>query len=82
MTDYNVAFTVPTDKNAELIDALRWHWGQIEDPVDSGNMRDRTPVELKAKIQEGLQNSIRDIFKRYKVHLRDQIVADTDIEIT
>jgi hypothetical protein len=73
MADYTLTVTIPDNKQTEFIAALRWHFGKKED----GN--EYSASELRAKLKESLQNSMSDIFKRYKVYLRDQTIIDGDL---
>ena len=85
MAVFDIPLVVPDNKVAELIDALNWHLGQIQDgtnPDGTPIFRDRTGAELRAWLKQSQENILKDIFRRHKEYLRDQTVIDTTIDIT
>ena len=76
MADFSVPLTVPDDKVAGLVAALRWHWGQKSEGVEYTN------AELRAKLKASVEASLRDIYKRHLEHLRAQTPVDDTIGIT
>jgi len=84
MADFSITLTVPDGKVNDLIDALNWENGQIQDVDGSGNpiMRDRTPAELRAQLKASNEAFLLDIFKRYKRHLHAKAPIDDDLDIS
>lgn len=80
MADFSISLTVPDNKVTELVAALRWHWGQVDD--GAGGLRDRTQGELKGKLKESVEGSVKNIFTRHKKHLRDQGALNDDLALT
>lgn len=81
MADFSIVITVPDAKVSAFVAALRWHYGQVEDPPDSGSFRDRTQGELKALVDAGTINALKDIYTRHQEYLRAQAAIDS-IDIT
>lgn len=62
-----------SDANAPRFNqALKAHYGQIEDPVGSGIYRDRTTAEAWAEFERGCKSALKDIVRRVE---RDAAVA-------
>ena len=78
MADFSLSITIPDDKVAEMIDALNWNYGQLE---EDGELRDRTAAELKALVNAGTVQALKDIYKRYQAYLLTQSPVDDIIDI-
>lgn len=76
MADYSVSITVPDGKTAELVDALRWHYGQKEDGSEY------SAAELKTKLDDGFRQALADIYLRHKRYLKTQEAVDGDLSVT
>ena len=79
MADFSVSITVPDGKATELLDAINWHVGRVD---ENGNPDPMTAAEARAWLKEATENSLRGIFTRHKKHLRDQQAIDDAIDIT
>ena len=75
MADIIITLTIPDAKLADVLAALRWHFGPKE---DGSNL---TQAELRAKLKESMVSSVRDIYTRYKRGERDKQPIDTDAGI-
>jgi len=75
MADFTIPLTVPDNKVAELVAALRWHW-----PAPEGT--EFTNAQLRAKLKASVESSIRDIFTRHKEYLRAQTEIDNTLDLT
>ena len=72
MGTFNLTITYPDNKATELMAALRWHFGQVEEIVDDvPTMRDLTAVEIKDKLEDLTMSGIRRIFIKHKRSLAD-----------
>ncbi len=65
MATRNIAVTYPDGAAAKIIAALKWHYGQGEDPPGSGTMRARTNAEALGAFDAGVRNALKDIVLRY-----------------
>lgn len=67
MGTFNLTITYPDDKQAELLAALREHFGQIEEVDGEGvaTSRDRTPAELVDGLERLTQSQIKRIYIKY-----------------
>jgi len=72
MGTFNLTITYPDNKETELLAALRWHFGQVEEIVDDvPTMRDLTAAEIKDKLEDLTMAGIRRIFIKHKRSLAD-----------
>ena len=81
MADFSVPVNIPDGKVTELVAALQWHWGPASDD-GQGNVVQYTPAQLRAKLKESVENSLKDIFTRHKQHLRAQAEIDDTLEVS
>lgn len=69
MAVFDVPITVPDENVAEVLEALRWRYGQVTDE-QSGEPRDLTPAEcreiLKNEVISGLKRDVRNYRKMLK----------------
>lgn len=91
MADFSISIHTPTDKDAELVAALRWAWGpnRTIDPNASPDAgppsfieTDKTPAELKDEFQQKCMKLLRDVYVKHKKYLKSIEVIDTSIDIT
>lgn len=68
MATRNISVTYPDGAAATIIAALKWNYGQIEDPPGSGTMRDRTNAEALQAFDASVRAALRDVVQRYQVH--------------
>jgi len=80
MADFSITLTVPDDKISEFVDALNWAWGENDN--GDGTTTPKTGAELRAEFKQRSENALKDVFRRYKEHLRQQQAVDDDIDIT
>jgi hypothetical protein len=66
MADYTIAITVDAADDAALLAALSWQYGKIN---DNGTLRERTTMELKAKLKENVIADLISIYKRHGKYL-------------
>lgn len=59
----NITVTYPDGDEARFRNALRAHYGEIEDPVGSGTMRPRTGPEAWAAFEASCKKSLRHIIR-------------------
>lgn len=80
MADFSITLTVEDPKIAGLVAAINWH----DPPVDGNGdpLPDRTAAECRTWFKARAENALKDIYKRYQEHLRDQTVIDPDISVT
>lgn len=62
-----LSFTITYDdeKQADLLEALRDHYGQKTDP-ETGELVDQTPMELKARLHGQFVGQLKSIYLRWK----------------
>lgn len=83
MAVFDIPVTVPDAKVDELVDALRWRHGQVEeiDNSDPENpvvtLRDRTPAELRAILKVDVIDNLKNCVIRHKKFLAAQTAAET-----
>ena len=79
MAAFDIPIEVPDAKVTELIDAMRWRHGQVEDVSDPENpvMRDRTVVELRAIIKTDVVENLKNCVVRHKKFLAAETAAGT-----
>lgn len=63
MASKNFTVTYPDGDEARIRQALKTHYGQIEDPVGSGTFRDRTGPEAWAAFEDSCKRSLRHIVR-------------------
>ena len=63
MATKNITITYPDGDEARFRQALKAHYGQIEDPPDSGQFRDRTGPEAWAEFERSCKKSLRHIVR-------------------
>jgi len=80
MANFSVSLTVPNDKVGELVDALNWAWGEKDN--GDGTTTPKTAAELKAELKARSKKSLKDVYLRYKEHLRNIQSVEGDIDIT
>lgn len=78
MADFSVPLTVPDAKVAELLDAINWSVNRLD---ENGNPDPMSGPEARAWLKASVQQSLRDIFRRHKEHLRAQKAIDDAIDI-
>lgn len=79
MADFSVPLTVPDNKVTELLDAINWSVNRTDENGDPDPM---TGTEARAWLKSSVEQSLRDIFKRHKEHLRAQQAIVDSIDIT
>jgi hypothetical protein len=62
MATLNITINYPDNKQQELIDALRWHYGKVE---EEDGPRVRTPAELKQVFDNEVKARLVKIHKNY-----------------
>ncbi len=62
MATFSIIINYPDAKQQELIDALRWHYGKVEE-VDGPRVR--TPAELKQVFDNEIKKRLVQIHKNY-----------------
>jgi hypothetical protein len=62
MATVNLSVTIPDALMPRVLQALRAHFGQVPlEGSQTGEMRDRTPAELQAKLREQTVANIKQI---------------------
>ena len=81
MADFSIPLTVPDAKVSELIDALNWQWGETDS--GDGTTTPKTCAEIKVELKARTEQVLKDVFLRYKEHIRSQqVVVDGELDIT
>ena len=81
MADFSIPLTVPDAKVSELIDALNWQWGETDN--GDGTTTPKTCAEIKVELKARTEQVLKDVFLRYKEHIRSQqVVVDGELDIT
>ena len=76
MADFSISLTVPDNKVTELVAAMRWHYGEKSEGVEYSQ------AELRGLLKTSVENSLKNIFTRHKVYLRDQGALKDDLSLT
>lgn len=90
MAEFNIPIEVPADRVDELVAALRWRHGQVEDVDDSDPenpvtiTRDQTIAELRAILKADNIENLKNCVVRHKKFLAAQAAAGdiTEPDIT
>ena len=79
MAVFDIPIEVPDAKVTDLIDAMRWRHGQVEDLTDPENpvMRDQTVAELRAIIKTDVVDNLKNCVVRHKKFLAAETAAST-----
>lgn len=77
--DINITLVVPDAQVSRVQDALRIHWGQIEDPP--GTYRDLTNAELIDNLKDSLKRSVKGIVLRVEQEAAAQAARDAIVEV-
>lgn len=80
MADFSITLNIEDAKIAQMIAALNWQWGEIDN--GDGTTTPKTGAQLRAEFKTRSQQALRDVYARYQRHLRDQQAVDPDIGIT
>ena len=79
--DFYLSITITDNSVQDVVAALNWHYGQVEDPADSGIYRDRTGAELRALVNAGTIQAIKNIYVRHQRYLAEQTLVTTPPDI-
>lgn len=74
MGQFTLTINYDDAKEAELIEALRDHYGQVtvEGPQgEPSGSRELTPAELRDRLEVTIQKQVRKLFKTYKLKTID-----------
>lgn len=74
MGTFNLTITYDDAKEAELLEALRDHYGKITVEGPQGQPagdRDMTAAELRDRLELTIQKQVRKLFKTYKLKTVD-----------
>jgi hypothetical protein len=81
MAEFNIPVEVPAERVDDLIAALRWRHGQVEE-VDNSDpenpvttMRDRTIAELRAILKQDVIENLQNCVVRHEKFLAAQAAA-------
>lgn len=77
MAEFNIPVEVPAERVDDLIAALRWRHGQVEDLTDPENpvQRDRTIAELRAILKQDVIENLQNCVVRHEKFLAAQAAA-------
>ena len=83
MADFTITITVPDGKLNEFVRAVRWDLtGDPDGGINPDTDLIYTVAEMKAEISNGVRQSFKDIFKRFKDWEKEQVPVDDEIDIT
>lgn len=87
MADISFTITIPDAQMTRVTDAMRTHYGQIEDGVDENNnpvFRDRTPAEIVQSIKGDTRTRLIDIVRSVEnqAAARAAISSVSDVDAT
>jgi hypothetical protein len=63
MASKNVTITYPDGDQSRINQALKAHYGQVEDPPGSGTFRDRTNAEAWNEFESSCKRSLRHLVR-------------------
>lgn len=66
MAKRTISYTLDDVADGVIYEAMKWNYGQVEDPVDSGDYRDMTNDECDARQLAGHKQGINDMITRYE----------------
>lgn len=83
MATKNITITFPDGDEARMRQVLKAHYGQIEDPPDSGIYRDRTGPEAWAAFEASCRRSLRHLARNVERAAAVKAAEDAlkDVEI-
>lgn len=74
MAQLTFTITVPDVAVPRIMSALRSHFGQVQDPPDSGIFRDMTDVELRERFRALVRDTLKNMVLNQEIHEATQTV--------